>query len=99
MKSTTENIDPKWRTSHSDDCAWFDCGDGFVVYHRPSGKTHLLNDPSYRLLTDLLQEPMDLAAIAAEFEPGQDGSQVDEYLERMALMVRRLEQFGLIERA
>ena len=47
----------------------------------------------------MLQEPMGLAAIAAEFEPGQDDSALDEVRERMALMLRRLEQLGLIERA
>ena len=99
MTSTTEITNPKWRTCHGDDCAWFDCGDGFVVCHRPSGKTHVLNDASYRLLTELLQNPMDVAAIAAEFASGQDKSPSDDYLERMASMLRRLEQFGLIQRA
>ena len=89
----------KWQQNPDDDFVWSACGDGFVIYHRPSGKTHLLNDASCRLLRDLLQEPMDLAAIAAEFEPGQDGSQSDDYLERMASMLRRLEQLGLIQRA
>ena len=99
MTSNTENTHLRWQQNRRDDCVWFDCGDGSIAYHRPSGKTHLLNDASCRLLRELLKEPMDLAAIAAEFEPGQNESPSDDYLERMALMLRRLEQFGLIERA
>jgi len=99
VTSTTDNTQLKWRQGPSNDCVWSDCGDGFVVYHRPSGKTHLLNDASSRLLRELLQKPMDLATIAAEFEPGQAESPSDDYLERMASMLRRLDQLGLIQRA
>jgi PqqD family protein of HPr-rel-A system len=75
-----------------------DVDDGFVVYHRPSGKTHLLNEASYYLLTELLTEPKDLAAIAAAFEPGAGGPAREEYLDSVAEILRRLEQYGLIER-
>lgn len=75
-----------------------DVGDGFVVYHRPSGKTHLLNEASHRLLTQLLIEPKDLAAIAAAFDPGGAGPAREEYLDSLTEMLRRLERYGLIER-
>ena len=88
-----------WRRGSSDDSVWFDFGDGFAVFHRPSGKTHLLNEASHRLLTVLLEEPRDLATIIAEFEPDSDIPSPDDYTERMSQMLWRLEQFGLIERA
>jgi PqqD family protein of HPr-rel-A system len=69
-----------------------------VIYHRPSGKTHLLNEAGYRLLTELLLEPKDLATIAAEYDPGHQMTSSGDYLQRMRQMLRRLEQFGLIER-
>jgi len=69
-----------------------------VIYHRPSGKTHLLNEAGYRLLTELLLEPKDLATIAAEYDPGHQKTSSDDYLERITHMLRRLEQFGLIDR-
>ena len=57
-----------------------------------------MNESSSRLLRDLLRQPMSLASIATEFEPGQGDSVSDEYLERLVSMLRRLEQLGLIEK-
>ena len=88
----------RWRRYDTSSYALRDVGDGFVVYHRPSGKTHLLNEASHRLLTQLLIEPKDLAAIAAAFDPGGDGPTREEYLASVAEMLRRLERYGLIER-
>ena len=89
----------KWRRARDAGFASFDCGDGFVIYHRLSGKTHLLNDSSYYLLTDLLNEPMGLEEIAETFDPGHDDVSASEYTNQMASMLLRLEQFGLIERS
>lgn len=98
MAHKTNSPDSQWRLSSGDSCAWSDFGDGYVGYHRPSGKTHLLNEAGYRLLTELLLEPKDLATIAAEYDPGHQGTSSEDYLRRMRQMLRRLEQFGLIER-
>ena len=57
-----------------------------------------MNESSARLVRELLREPMDLAAIAAQFEPGTESPQTDEYHQRLLAMLFRLEQFGLIER-
>jgi PqqD family protein of HPr-rel-A system len=97
--SGTGYPDTRWRRSAADDLVWFDCGDGFVVYHRPSGKTHLLNEASYRLMTELLQVPRDLHSIAREFAPESRENFDTEYLEQLQSMLRRLAQLGLIERA
>lgn len=99
MKTSTSSPVDRWRKCEDESCAWFDFGDGAVVYHRPSGKTHLLNEASVRLLIELLQEPLDLPAIAAEFDPGENGAPQEAYLDSLEQMLRRLEQFGLIERA
>lgn len=88
----------RWRQCNEDDCLWADCGDGFVVYHRPSGKTHLLNNASVTLLLEVLADPKSLAGIAAAFDPEHDYADSDAYVDRMAELVHRLEQFGLIER-
>jgi PqqD family protein of HPr-rel-A system len=98
LTSSTSLSSIRWKSNAPDSCVWFDTGDGVVVYHRPSGKTHLLNEPSVRLLTDLSSVSRDLQAIAADFEPAENGPSKDVYLENLAQMLRRLEQFGLIER-
>lgn len=96
--TSSSSLLKRWRKCADESCAWFDFGDGAVVYHRPSGKTHLLNEASVRLLTELLQDPLDLPAIAAEFSPGEGGPSQEAFLESLDQMLRRLEQFGLIER-
>jgi PqqD family protein of HPr-rel-A system len=99
LKSFTSFSSIRWRSTATTSCEWFNFGDGAVVYHRPSGKTHLLNEPSVRLLTNLSAESRDLQAIAADFEPAENGPAKSEYLDSLIQMLRRLEQFGLLERA
>ena len=62
----------KWRRARDAGFASLDCGDCFVIYHRLSFNTHLLNVSSYYLLTDKLNEPMGLEDIAETFEPGHE---------------------------
>ena len=79
MASTIWNTTTRWRRIRDAGYASFDCGDGFVVYHRLSGKTHLLNDSSFYLLTDLLNEPMNLDEIAGAFDPGHRDVPASDY--------------------
>ena len=58
-----------------------------------------MNEASFRMLTELLDEPRALATIATEFESQSQGPDSEEYMDRMIAMLRRLEPFGLIERA
>lgn len=97
-ESSSSSFVVRWQQSPDDSCVWFDFGDGIVVHHRPSGKTHLLNDASFLLLTEILEEPQDLYSIAAEFETGESGSPRQAVLDSLADMLCRLEQYGLIER-
>ena len=87
----------RWRRGHPDDCVWFDGDDAFVVYHRPSGTTHLMNEASSDLLRDLLREPMSLAEIAAVFD-AESASHSPEYVESLADMLKRFAQLGFVER-
>ena len=50
------------------------------------------------MLQDLSRVPRDLQAIAADFERAENGPSKDVYFESLVQMLRRLEQFGLIER-
>jgi PqqD family protein of HPr-rel-A system len=86
----------RWRRGNPDDCIWFDGDDAFVVYHRPSGTTHLMNDASSTLLRELLREPMSLAEIAAVCD-AESASQSPEYIESLADMLKRFAQLGFVE--
>lgn len=87
----------EWRQGSEDECIWVDCDDAFVVYHRPSGKTHLMNAASSRLLRDVLVEPMSLSEIAVALAEDQEKPS-DEYLRSLQFMLQRFEQLGLVER-
>jgi PqqD family protein of HPr-rel-A system len=90
---------PQWRQCAPENCIWKNFGVDYVLYHRPSGTTHLINDASYRLLTELLNEPRDFPSIAKFFESTEVQFDSAEYVSRMAAMLDRLEHLGLIERA
>ena len=97
-KADASEQEPRWRRCEPENCVWKNYGDDYVVYHRPSGTTHLINDASYRLLTTLLIEPRDFASIARFFQATQADIDSREYMSRMAAMLNRLEHLGLIER-
>jgi PqqD family protein of HPr-rel-A system len=81
------------------DCTWACYGDDFVVFHRPSGKTHLLNRAGYRLLTDILQRPATSSEIAARLanSSGDGADTPDEVAVRDMLL--RFEYLGLVYRS
>ena len=83
-------------SSHPDDCVWAQYGDDFVVFHRPSGKTHLLNLAGHRLLTEILQSPVTTAQIAARLAntSGEISAPLDE--DAVNEMLLRFEYLGLV---
>ncbi len=92
--------EPKWRSPPPDAIVWtrWD-GDQFVAYHRPSGITHFLNAASALLITELLVEPADAAAVATAFEAAQGDAGWEQHLEEITTMLVHLEHLGLIRRA
>jgi PqqD family protein of HPr-rel-A system len=84
--------------SHASDCIWVRYGDDFVVYHRHSAKTHLLNLAGYRLLTEILQQPVTTLEIAARLANDcGDDAPPDEVAVREMLL--RFEHLGLVYRS
>ena len=97
MSNSSNNA--RWKSSRAADIAWAGWGDSYVVYHRPSGRTHFLNSSSFSLITELLQSERDLEAIA-EFVTPNDGAGDRELLRQELLdLLGRLEHSGLIEKA
>ena len=89
----------KWRSCPPDECIWVPLDNEFVVYHRPSGKTHFLNAASELLLNDILVEPQDFDSILETFGAAVEEANAAAYSERMSDMLRRLEVLGLIKAA
>lgn len=68
-----------------------------AVFHRPSGVTHLLNEPAPQILEALADEPLDrdalLARLAQNFDLGDaDGTAV------LQARLTELEAAGLVDR-
>ena len=84
----------KWTTGAADELIWANWGDAFVAYHRPSGRTHFLNQASYDLLLGFLSTPQDMHAIAAQvgLRPDENPDDLDE----LEGFLERFEELGLI---
>ena len=82
-----------------DNLVWVSFDDDFVVYHRPSGKTHFLNEASKVLLTELLDDARDLPSILDAFATADSEDHSEEYVRQMKGMLGRLEDLGLIQSA
>ena len=72
----------RWRAPPAAEFAWADWRDGHVLHHRPSGKTHFLNEAGAALLREMLANP----AQDFEAEPALQG------------LLLRFETLGLVER-
>ena len=87
-----------WR-SNAADCAWASYGENYVVFHRPSGKTHFLNEAGYRLLTEILDRPDGTAAIAARLTNAASGEAEALDEQEVHAMLVRFEYLGLVDRS
>ena len=90
---------PKWTAPASHQLRWHTWGDGhYVVYHRESGDTHMLNEVAAELLRQLdgrtIAVPELTARVAAELEV-----EADELAPHVDRLVPYLEDLGLIEPA
>ena len=81
------------------DIAWIRWDDDHIAFHRPSGKTHLLNEVCNVLLTDILVEPHSTREVLAELQARVESPLDEQYAADLAITLERLEQLGLVERA
>lgn len=87
-----------WRSVPSDELVSIRWGDIFVVYHKPSGLTHVLNGAMFCLLDDILCVPRDSAgAIDGLSQLSEDGAVLPAREQILESLVR-LEQLGLVRR-
>ena len=87
-----------WQSGPSDDLVWAEFDDGYVVYHRPSGKTHFLNAASAVLLTEILLVPRDAADAARELAALEQTDGDAAFAAAVADSLHHLEYLGLVER-
>ena len=87
----------RWQAGPSADLVWAEFDGDYVAFHRPSGKTHLLNLVSEALLTEILREPQGLDAVVAALGGAPEGGEV-EYIAEIGVMLGRFEELGLVVR-
>jgi PqqD family protein of HPr-rel-A system len=92
------NREARWRLRGSQDFAWAAFDDGFVLYHRPSGTTHLLNDGMHHLLTRVIDGNAAFSEIADAFAEVAADADRAEYLASLRAMLDRMVELGFIER-
>lgn len=95
-EQTAESI--YWR-SNAADCLWASYGEACVVFHRPSGKTHVLNSASHRLLTEILQQSENTASIAARLLDMAAEEVAADKLEEVHALLVQFEYLGFVDRA
>ena len=89
---------PVWCCQSPEDIAWAAFADEFVAYHRPSGKTHFLNESSRQLICEILSERRTLAEVVDAFDAISGVVERDDYTEQMKATLDHFENLGLIER-
>ena len=80
------------------DCIWAEWAGDFAVHHRPSGKTHFVNDATALLLRQILAEPHDAPAAAKQLADAQGADSGPEFEQYVAGLLLRLEELGLVDR-
>jgi PqqD family protein of HPr-rel-A system len=98
MSDRTAGGDTRWRARPAHELVWSDLGGAYVVYHRPSGRTHFLNGATADLLQYVLAEPR-TARAAGEELAAREGAAVEAgFFAAVTESLARLEHLGLIER-
>ena len=76
---------------------WAQYESGHVVYHRPSGHTHFLNEGCALLLRECLLEPRDAVEAALALAALQGAEPDPQFLRHVSELLSHLERVGLIE--
>jgi PqqD family protein of HPr-rel-A system len=98
MAELPSQLPARWRAGPSGDLAWAELDGDFVVYHRPSGKTHFLNPATASLLQDVLTQWCSAPEAAAALADRQGAAVDDVFSKGVAEALLRLEYAGLVER-
>jgi PqqD family protein of HPr-rel-A system len=88
-----------WRAGRADDLVWAEFGDDYVVYHRPSGKTHFFNTATATLIRVVLTEPKNATAAAEALAEHEEAAGDEAFFAAVAESLAHLEHLGLVERA
>ena len=89
----------RWRSVLPDQIIWAVWEEQYIAYHRPSGKTHLLNASSAYLLKEVLVEPLDAESATRALSPADEEEIHDSRVKQVLSMLEHFEHLGLVARA
>jgi len=90
------SVDQTWCVPGTNDILWAEWDGDFIAFHRPSGKTHLLNAASQALLSRILVAPKTTHDILRELASGDSGAHEASLVAAIDDLLARLEELGLI---
>jgi PqqD family protein of HPr-rel-A system len=88
----------RWVAADPAELLWVHSEAGAVVLHRPSGKTHFLNEASVILLQGLTEAPACEAEAASWLMAGQVSEPGSLLIGQVTSILQRFEQLGLVRR-
>jgi PqqD family protein of HPr-rel-A system len=88
----------RWVAAPAADLRWCSWDGACAVYHRPSGKTHFVNDATRRLLEDVLATPLTATDVPGRLAREQGVEETEEFRTHVWGLLVRLEELALIER-
>jgi PqqD family protein of HPr-rel-A system len=98
MSESTEAEETRWRSRPADELAWSELGDAYVVYHRPSGRTHFFNTATADLLGHVLAVPRTARSAADELATREGAAADAAFVAVIMDSLAHLAHLGLIER-
>ena len=88
----------RWKSAGAADCLWAGWDGSFVLFHRPSGRTHFVNAATALLLQRVLASPRDAASASLELAAAQHSEHSPDFLRHVEDLLVRLEDLGLVTR-
>jgi len=86
----------RWCNSKQEDLLWAEWDNEFIVYHKPSGKTHLVNALSRELIEQILTTPLSTDEIAGTLATELGIECTELHVANIAGLLKRLDELGLI---
>lgn len=97
MNGATSSPDALWQACEPEALLWAHWGNDHVVFHRPSGQTHFVNEATVFLLQEALVCPASLVEITQALG-AYAGDGADEFTVHLEDLLTRFEVLGLVRR-
>lgn len=91
--------DPHWTAATATELLWAEWEGQYVLFHRPSGRTHVVNASTWLLLNEVLRDSLTLEATTLEFARLRETPIDEELRAYVAGLLLHLEELGLVTRS